>query len=392
MHYTIALLSVVVIFLLALLASSNRSGIRFRPLAVMLVVQLVLAFALLNTSAGAVFIGGFANAFAKLLSYAADGVNFVFGGIVKPGTFVFFFNVLMPIVFVSALIGILQYISVLQWFMRIVGWLLSKITGMGKLESYNGIASLILGQSEVFISMKKQLDYLTPQRLYTLNASAISTVSMSIVGSYMQIIDPRYVVTAVALNMFGGFMIASIINPYTVPEDEDLLELENPRKQHFFDMLGEYLLDGFKIAVIVAVMVMGYVALIAMINGLFDGLFGVSFEHLAGYAFSPLALLMGVPFSDAIQVGGIMAVKTLSNEFVAMLQLQNLNELSPRSIGITSVFLVSFANFSSVGIIAGAIKALSDKQAVEVARSGLKLLYGAMLVSLLSATIAGLFI
>lgn len=137
----------------------------------------------------------------------------------------------MPIVFISALIGILQHIKVLPIIVKSIGLALSKVNGMGKLESYNAVASAILGQSEVFISVKKQLGLLPEKRMYTLCASAMSTVSMSIVGSYMVLLKPQYVVTALVLNLFGGFIIASIINPYEVTEEEDMLEVQEEEKR-----------------------------------------------------------------------------------------------------------------------------------------------------------------
>lgn len=262
---------------------------------------------------------------------------------------------------------------------------------MGRLESYNAVASAVLGQSEVFISVKKQIGLLPKHRLYTLCASAMSTVSMSIVGAYMTMIEPKYVVTALVLNLFGGFIIASIVNPYEVTEEEDILEVQEEEKQSFFEMLGEYILDGFKVAIIVAAMLIGFVALIALVNGIFSAVLGISFQELLGYVFAPFAFIMGVPWKEAIQAGSIMATKMVSNEFVAMLNLKE-TAMSARTTGIVSVFLVSFANFSSIGIIAGAVKGLHEKQGNVVARFGLKLLYGASLVSVLSAIITGLFL
>lgn len=297
----------------------------------------------------------------------------------------------MPIVVISALIGILQYIRILPFVIKYIGLVLSKINGMGKLESYNAVASAVLGQSEVFISVKKQIGLLPKHRLYTLCASAMSTVSMSIVGAYMTMIEPKYVVTALVLNLFGGFIIASIVNPYRVTEEEDILEVQDEEKQSFFEMLGEYILDGFKVAIIVAAMLIGFVALIALVNGIFSAVLGISFQELLGYVFAPFAFIMGVPWKEAIQAGSIMATKMVSNEFVAMLNLKE-TAMSARTTGIVSVFLVSFANFSSIGIIAGAVKGLHEKQGNVVARFGLKLLYGASLVSVLSAIITGLFL
>jgi nucleoside transport protein len=392
MRYLLAILGLLIVLGLSYVASNNRKNIRYKPLLIMVVLQVILAFTLLNTAAGAVLIKGFSSMFEKLLGFAHTGIEFVFGGLLNEGQFSFFLSVLLPIVFISALIGILQYLKVLPFIVKYIGLVLSKINGMGKLESYNAVASAILGQSEVFISVKKQIGLLPKQRLYTLCASAMSTVSMSIVGSYMQILDPKYVVTALVLNLFGGFIIASILNPYKVAEEDDILQVQEEEKQTFFEVLGEYIIDGFKVAIIVAAMLIGFIALIALVNGLFSGIFGISFQQILGYIFAPFAFIMGVPWKDAVDAGSIMATKMVSNEFVAMLELENYPNLSARAVGIVSVFLVSFANFSSIGIISGAVKGLHEKQGNVVARFGMKLLYGATLVSVLSAIIAGLFI
>lgn len=393
MKYIIGVVGLIVILALAWIGSSDKKNIKYKPVFLMLILQFVLGFILLNTQVGNYLVGSIANGFQVLLDCAGDGVNFVFGGLVNNDQFSFFISVLLPIIFISALIGILQYLKILPFVIKYIGLVLSKINGMGKLESYNAVASAILGQSEVFISVKKELGLLPKHRLYTLCASAMSTVSMSIVGSYMVLLEPRYVVTAIVLNLFGGFIIASVINPYSVSAEEDILVVEDEKKQTFFEVLGEYILDGFKVAVIVAAMLVGFVAIIAVINMIFRSIFGMSFQEILGCVFSPFAFLMGVPLNESIQAASVMATKLVSNEFVAMNLLSSgtLN-LSARSIGIVSVFLISFANFSSIGIISGAVKGLNQEQGNVVARFGLKLLYGATLVSMLTATIVGLII
>ncbi|MGF6952377.1 nucleoside transport protein [Neobacillus sp. B4I6] len=391
MKYIIAIIGLLVVFGLAFVASNNKKNIKIKPIILMVIIQVILAALLLNTKFGLVLVKGFADVFSKLLEYAASGISFVFGGLANKGEMSFFLNVLLPIVFISVLIGIFQHFKILPFIMKAIGLLLSKVNGMGKLESYNAVASAIVGQSEVFITVKKQLGLLPAHRLYTLCASAMSTVSMSIVGAYMTMIEPRYVVTALVINLFGGFIISSIINPYTVPEDEDILNIQDVEKQSFFEMLGEYIMDGFKVAVIVGAMLIGFVALMAGINSVFDMVFGISFQEILGYIFSPFAFIMGVPFSEAVQAGGIMATKLVTNEFVAMMDLAKIQEsFSPRTLGIISVFLVSFANFSSIGIVAGAVKSLNEKKGNTVARFGLKLLFGATLVSVLSSVIVSI--
>lgn len=391
MQYVISILGIFVVLFLAWLASSNRKEIKFKPIITMIVIQILLSLLLLNTEFGLIIIRGIAAVFSTLLEYASEGVSFVFGGIANEGEAPFFLNVLLPIVFISALIGILQHLKILPFLMKGIGFLLSKVNGMGKLESYNAVASLMVGQSEVFITLKKQLGMLSNQRLYTLCASAMSTVSMSIVGAYMTMLEPKYIVTALVLNLFGGFIIATIINPYEIDPREDILEIQEDRRQSFFEMLGEYILDGFKVAIIVGAMLIGFIALMAGFNHVFELLFSISFQTILGYLFSPIAFIMGIPFSEAVSAGAIMATKLLTNEFVAMLDLSGGNyHFSERTMGILSVFLVSFANFSSIGIIVGAVKSLNEKKGNAVARFGLKLLYGATLVSILSSIIVSL--
>ncbi|EKU47392.1 NupC/NupG family nucleoside CNT transporter [Staphylococcus massiliensis] len=401
MHILIGFIGIIIFLALAYLISSDKKNIKWKYIGIMFLLQFIFAFLLLKTKFGITIIGGIAAGFAYLLKQAAEGVNFVFGGFefVKPDQPPFFFNVLLPIVFISALIGILQYTKILPFIINWLGFIISKINGMGRLESYNAVAAAILGQSEVFISLKQQLPHINKKRLYTLTASAMSTVSASIIGAYFTMVEPKYVVTAIVLNLFGGFIIASIINPYDVNEEDDKLLIQEDKKQSFFEMLGEYILDGFKVAVIVGAMLIGYIALIALLNGIVGGIMHFvsggqldwNFQTLIGFVFAPFAFLTGIPWEDAVKSGSIMATKLLSNEFVAMLNLGEAKGLSDRATGIVSVFLVSFANFSSIGIISGAIKSLNDEKGDIVARFGLKLLFGATLVSFISATIAGFF-
>jgi nucleoside transport protein len=388
LHFVLAL---AVVAILALLVSRDRKSIRLRFVAQLLVIEVLLAYFFLNSEIGLGFVQGFANFFDKLLGFAAQGTDFVFGNMGDKGLAFFFLKVLCPIVFISALIGILQHIRVLPIVIRFIGTILSKVNGMGKLESFNAVSSLVLGQSENFIAYKDILGQMSEKRMYTMAATAMSTVSMSIVGAYMTMLEPKYVVAALVLNMFSTFIVLSLINPYKVDGEKDLQLSNLHENQSFFEMLGEYILAGFKVAIIVAAMLIGFIALISAFNALFTMLFGHSFQELLGYVFYPFAWVMGVPAHEALQVGSIMATKMVSNEFVAMMDLQKVaGTLSPRGEGILSVFLVSFANFSSIGIIAGAIKGLNEHQGNVVSRFGLKLLYGSTLVSVLSASIAGL--
>ncbi|HDL7659671.1 TPA: NupC/NupG family nucleoside CNT transporter [Yersinia enterocolitica] len=388
LHFLLALITIAV---LALLASHDRKNIKLRYIFQLLIIEIALAYFFLHSESGLGAIRYFAGLFESLMKFASIGTSFVFGGMNEQGLAFIFLNVLCPIIFVSALIGILQHFRILPLIIRVIGTLLSKVNGMGKLESFNAVSTLILGQSENFIAYKGIIADISPRRMYTMAATAMSTVSMSIVSAYMTMIEPKFVVTALILNMFSTFIVLSIINPYPVTEEPELKLNNLHDDQSFFEMLGEYILAGFKIAMIIAAMLIGFIAIISAINALFSTLFHISFQGVLGYLFYPLALLIGIPAQDALHAGSIMATKLVANEFVAMIELKKVAaEMSPRGLGILSVFLVSFANFASIGIVAGAIKGLNEQQGNVVSRFGLKLVYGSTLVSLLSATIAGL--
>ncbi|WUD70165.1 NupC/NupG family nucleoside CNT transporter [Nocardia sp. NBC_00508] len=401
MHYLIGIVGLACFLLLAWLPSTDRRAAvaRLPRIAVLLIVQIALGSLLLKTGIGRTVIRAVSDSFAHLLGYAAQGTAFVFGDLPTTGSSgpAFLFAVLMPIVFVSALIGILQHLRVLPLIIKYLGLLLSWVSGYGKIESFNAVAAAILGQSEVFISLRAMLDDIPPERMYTLAASAMSTVSAAILGAYMQLIDPKYVIAAIMLNMIGAFVVCSLINPYPVTDadDAELLSEEvadSRKRQSFFEMLTDYILVGFKVAFTVAAMLIGFIALLAMINGVFAALFdGTTFQDVMGHVFAPLAWLSGIPWHEAAAAGRFMGTKLVSNEVVAM---QELNEqhagLSDRTVAIVSTYLVSFANFSTIAIVTGAVRSLSEKQGTVIARNGLRLLYGATLVSFLSATIVGL--
>lgn len=408
MHYVIGVLGILLFLAIAWAFSTNRKLAlkRLKWVGILLVIQVLLGLLFLKTPVGNAVVLSIGQFFEALLGYARQGIQFVFGDLVAvPSTFQmkdgapdygvpFFFAVLMPIVFISALIGILQFLRILPFVIKYLGLGLSKINGLGKLESFNAVASIFLGQSEVFISIKNRLGDLDRRRLYTLCASAMSTVSMSIVGAYMTLMPAQYVVAAIIMNLFGVFIIVQIINPYELSAEEDVIDTSVVKKQSFFEMLGEYILDGFKVAIVVGAMLIGFIALIAMLNGVFDSIFNVTFQQVLGYIFAPLAFMTGVPWEEAPEAGALMATKLVTNEFVAMGDLNAIQAgaqaLSDRTEAIISVFLVSFANFSSIGIIVGAVKGLNEEKGNEVAKFGLRLLLGATLVSFLTASIVGL--
>lgn len=387
---------VVFALFIAYIVSFDRKHIDFKKTLIMLVIQVLLILFMMNTSIGLNILTALGKFFEGLMNISKAGIDFVFGDLENKGGFTFFMHVLLPLVFISVLIGILNYFKILPFIIKYVGLVINKITRMGRLESYFAISTSMLGQPEVFLTIKDLIPKLSKAKLYTITTSAMSAVSMAMLGSYMQMIEPKYVVTAVMLNIFSALIIASVINPYEANDaDVDIENLtETPTKRQsrtpFFQMIGDSAIDGFKIAITVAIMLLAFISLMEAINVIFSAV-GLNFKQLIGYIFAPIAFIIGIPWSEAVQAGSIMATKLITNEFVAMLDFKDMaKDLSDRTVGIISVYLVSFANFGTVGIIVGAIKGISSDQGNKVAAFALKLLLGATLASIISAAMVGL--
>lgn len=393
MNFIYLITGILLVFVVGFIFSNDRKNIKYKRILIMLGVQLVLVFFMMHTSIGLNIIVTIGKFFESLMSIADAGIDFVFGGMVNKGESTFLFDALLPLVFMAVLIGMLNYFKILPVIIKYLGWAVSKITGMGKLESYFAVSTAALGQPEVFLTIKKQIPQLSQKRLYTISTSAMSAVSMAMLGAYMTMLEPKYVVTAVVLNIFSALIIANIINPYDLDEKEDIVQNEETKRVPFFQMIGDSVMDGVKIVITVAGMLLGFIALMELVNVIFSTFFQVSFQTIIGYVFAPVAFIMGVPWSEVVQAGSIMATKLVTNEFVAMLSFEEIaSGLSEKTTAIVSVYLVSFANFGTIGIITGSIKAISEKQGNFIAKFSLKLLLGATLASVISGTMMGLVI
>lgn len=386
-------ISFILIVLLSLLISRDFKKIRIRFIIQLLIIEIISGYFILQSKIGTDSIQGLCYLFDSLLFFASEGTHFVFG--IKNTQFkipIFFLDVLCPIIFISAIIGVLQYFRILIYIIQIIGTILSKISGMGKLESFNVISSLILGQSENFVVYKNIIAYISEPRIYSMATTAMSTVSLSMISIYINLLIPKYVIAALVLNMFSTFIILSILNPYIIDNSQDLRIQDFFIKNcNFFEILGDYILIGFKIATTVAAMLIGFIALITATNAIFKVLFGISFQEILSYIFLPFAWIIGIPFNEILPASNIMATKLISNEFIAIINLQKIsNELSSQTIGILSIFLVSFSNFASIGIIIGAIKEINYNQGNIISNYGLKLIYSSTLINMLSAIVAKL--
>ncbi|WP_029269664.1 NupC/NupG family nucleoside CNT transporter [Virgibacillus alimentarius] len=391
----LGVLAIIVVFGIAFLMSNDKKNINYKGIIVMLTAQFLLTWFMFSTTIGQTIINGISAGFNKLNEFGTEGVNFVVGGVEVGEGGVFFFDVLLLIIFFATLLSVLTYLKILPTIIKFIGSIISKITGLPKVESFNGVNSIFFGQSEALIAIKTQFHHLNDNRLYIVSASAMGSVSASIVGAYLQMLPPNYVLMALPLNMLSALMVASIIAPIKVPKEEDHVDVKNvTNDKSIFEAMGNGALEGGKIALIVGAMLIAFIASLELVNWFIQLIFaGVTLQEILGYILAPIGFLMGISPGELIQAGSVMGTKIVTNEFVAMLEFQGmLDAMSEKTVGIVSVFLTSFANFSSIGIIAGTVKGIDSEKAVSVSKFGMKLLIGATLASILSATVVGIFL
>lgn len=392
MSLFIAIIGILLLIGISWLMSNDKKNINYKAIAIMFGVQLLLAWFMLNTSIGKTGLQKLVAFFNKVLSFGIEGIAFVFGDLSSKGYL--FVNVLMMIIFVSALLSILTYTRILPLAIKYIGGAVAKITGLPKIESFVAVNSMVFGDTTAILSVKSQLHKLKPNRLFVVVTSSLVAVSCSILGAYMQMIPAEYVLVALPINVFSGLILSSIVCPVTADGEDDEIDLkEMIKEKSLFEAIGNGALDGGKVALIVGAMLITYIGLLAMVNYIFTHTVGISFTAVLGYIFAPIAYMMGIPTHELLQSGSIMGTKVAANEFVAMLDFKEIiPNLTPRTVAIVSSFLVSFANFSSIGIILGTVQAINSEKASQLAKVGLKVLLVATMGSVLTGTIVGLFI
>lgn len=391
MSILIGILGILILVGIAWLMSNDKKNINYRAVGIMSAVQLFIAWFMLNTTIGNKVLHKIVDGFNKVLSFGNDGISFVFGDLA--GKHLFFVDVLMMIVFVTAILGILTYSRILPLAIKYIGGAVSKITGLPKVESFVAVNSMVFGDTSAILSVKSFIPNLSGNRLFVVVTSSLVAVSCSILGAYMQMIPAEFVLVALPINVFSGLILSTIVCPVRKEEDEEIDIKGMIPEKSLFEAIGNWTLLGGKTALIVGAMLITYVGLIAAVNWIFTTIFGISFTEVLGYVFAPIAWIMGIPANEIVKAGSIMGTKVAANEFVAMLDfMKMIPHMSHKTVGIVSAFLVSFANFSSIGIILGTVQAINNEKASELAKVGLKVLLVATMGSVLTGTIVGLFL
>ena len=395
------------ILLIAFGLSTGRRNIRFRVVGAAFALQAGIAIIVLYIPAGKRIIEAMAFGVSNLLNYASAGTKFIFGPLASPemGGTSFAISALPVIIFFSALISILYYLGVMQFIIKWVGGGIQKITGISKVESLCAAANIFVGQSESPLVIRPYLASLTQSQLFTVMSVGMAGVAGTILAAYAAMgIRIDYLLAAAFMSAPGGILMAKIIMPDN-PEDpapEELaiaVEYEDEKPANIIMAAAMGAQTGVKLAVAVGAMVLAFVALVALANGLLGGIGGwfgmpdLSFQLIIGYIFAPIMFLLGVPWGEAFGAGGLFGTKVVLNEFVAFIELGKMQDgISPLTNAIVIFALCGFANFSSIAIQLAVTGGLAPNQRPVIARLGLRALAAGSLANLMSAALAGVLL
>jgi CNT family concentrative nucleoside transporter len=406
MSHLMSLLGIALILAIAVALSSDRKAIRLRVVGAAFALQAGLAALVLYVPAGNQLLQGIAAGVSALLSYAGQGTEFLFGKLASDELGQNFAIQALPvIVFFAALISVLYYVGIMQLVIRWIGGGLEKLTGISKVESLAAASNIFVGQSESPLVIRPYLAALTPSQLFCLMTVGMAGVAGTILAAYASMgIRIDYLVAAAFMSAPGGILMAKLIMPD--PKDEVIVEPDNiviPDEEeppvNVIMAAAQGAQTGIKLAAMVGAMVLSFVALVALANGILGGIGGwfgypdLSFQMVLGYAFAPIFLLLGAPdWAEAMQAGGFFGTKVVLNEFVAFIDLGAAQGLSEKTIGIVTFALCGFANFLSIAIQIAVTGSLAPNQRPMIAKLGMKALVAGSLSNLMSAALAGLFL
>ena len=407
------LLGIILILGLAFALSNNRRAINYRLVGSGLAIQFGLALFILKTSVGQRLFAWLGAGITKILDFSKEGAAFVFGPLVDAtvlgrafgaaNTFVFFFQIIPTIIFVAVLVSMLYHLGIMQRVVAVVARVVHFLMGVSGAEALSNVASTFVGQVEAQIMIKPYLPGMTMSELLASMAGSMACIAGGVMAVYIALGVPApYLLAASLMAAPGALVISKIVYPETeVSETKGIVKLEIKKQDaNLVDAISHGASDGLKVGFNVIAMLIGFIALIALVNALLGGLGGLfgfpqlSLKFILGYLFAGFAWAMGVPTQDITTAGGLMGTKLVLNEFVAYLDLTALQKtaqhMTPKGLLITSFALCGFANFSSIAIQVGGIGELAPGRRSDLAKLGFKALICGTLASYLSATLAGL--
>jgi CNT family concentrative nucleoside transporter len=403
MSALISLVGIAVLFTVAFLSSTNRRQINWRTVSLALLLQFTLGGIVLYLPIGVSLLSAISDAVTSVLGNAQDGIAFVFGpiGAFEMG-FIFAFHVLPVIVFFSALVSVLYYLGIMGWIIRVIGGALQKLLGTSKAESMSATANIFVGQTEAPLVVKPYIPNMTRSELFAVMVGGMATVAGSVLAGYVLLgVELRYLLAASFMAAPGGFLMAKMMIPETeeIVEDNKEIELKFDEHVNVIDAAAAGASSGMALALNVGAMVLAFVGLIALINAILawaGGLVGfesLSLQLLLGYAFQPLAFLLGIPWAETNLAGSLIGQKLVFNEFVAFVALtEQMESLSAHSQAVVTFALCGFANFSSIGIMLGGLGTMAPNRRSDVAELGVRAVFAGFLANLMSGAIASFFL
>lgn len=403
MSALISLVGIAVLFTVAFLSSTNRRQINWRTVSLALLLQFTLGGIVLYLPIGVSLLSAISDAVTSVLGNAQDGIAFVFGpiGAFEMG-FIFAFHVLPVIVFFSALVSVLYYLGIMGWIIRVIGGALQKLLGTSKAESMSATANIFVGQTEAPLVVKPYIPNMTRSELFAVMVGGMATVAGSVLAGYVLLgVELRYLLAASFMAAPGGFLMAKMMIPETeeIAEDSEEIELKFDEHVNVIDAAAAGASSGMALALNVGAMVLAFVGLIALINailawaGSLVGFESLSLQLLLGYAFQPLAFLLGIPWEETNLAGSLIGQKLVFNEFVAFVALtEQMESLSAHSQAVVTFALCGFANFSSIGIMLGGLGTMAPTRRSDVAELGVRAVFAGFLANLMSGAIASFFL
>jgi len=401
----IGILGIIVILGIAVAFSSNRKAINLRVVGAALALQAVVATFVLYFDYGRRMIDALSTGVLAVIGFSKDGIDMVFGPLADTDVigFSFAINVLPIIIFFSALMSVMYHLRIMEWVVKLVGGALHKIIGTGAVESMNAAANIFVGQTEAPLAVRPYLKNLTEAQMFAVMVSGLASIAGTVLAGYVLMgAELKYLLAAAFMAAPGGLLMAKII----MPDDEvvpagghEKLVMEPSNHKNVILAAASGTTDGLRLAANIGAMLIAFVALIALFNGLVGGLFGlfgiegITLQFILGKIFQPLMYLLSVPWAEAEAAGALFGEKLILNEFVAFSHLNDyLAGMSPRTVAITTFTLCGFANLSSIAILLGGLGVLVPEKRDLIGQLGIKAVLAASLSNLMSAALAGIML
>lgn len=397
MNFILNLLGIAVVIAFMWLISFDRKAVNFKRIGIALIFQVLMAGVLVKLPAGRAVIAKVSDAVVKVLGYGSEGIQFVFGSLGAPEAptgFIFAFQTLANIVFISGLVGVLYYTGILGFVVSKIGFVIGKIFKTSEVESFVAVANMFLGQTDSPILVSKYLNFMTDSEVMLVLVSGMGSMSVSIIAGYTALgIPMQYLLIASTLVPVSSIILSKILLPQTEAFKE-VGEVKMDSKgdnENVMDALSSGALDGMNMAMAIGASLIAIISIVALINGIL-GIFNLSLELILSYIFAPIGYLMGLPSTEILKAGELLGSKLILNEFVAFGKLAPLLEtFNPRTSMMLSVALAGFANVSSIGICISGISVLCPEKRPTLAKLAFRAMIAGFCVSLLSSMLVGLW-